>query len=754
MQLSGLASKSPQGPDSAAALAALSAVKNYKQRYPSIEEAAIDNAPRRSNTMGLEIANNIEVRATNKLISDLVEQESSASIRKVWKTLRWNERQDLWPELISAAMNKSPEALLKVLLATYTYPYPPPDAIASSVEFAASLLLNINHSPEPEHIEMIYSIVTYVLQAGPSKRQVLQQHTIYLLVRNLEATRVKALYKHLNNAGHFLSDQTLRHFIHRLSDFGETSLAFEILQIMCQKDNKGINRREHKSVCVHLLKMNGHVSNTGISDMQIFNFLLDCGMVPNRGIYKTLVQNSLEGGDPANAWKVYRTMVADGLKPTAVIWSLLLNDSKVRMDHTALAVIVEEIRKSKMKHAHIATDILHAIFLLSAKDSGISSADDLARSPTPFERMLPVYCNYFDLQPLSKIIRDFSARYGHLVPSDNMESKSLLRPHVQTLVVMLTAFLKESTPKSIAHQYEWFRRLVLDKNPAVSELGRSSRVYNLFIEGLGWSADTLDLCPRIINDMIALSREPIVEKRPSDSIDSTGQEAIAKNSEPKDTPSSLNATNSDHAQHSGDGLAPDVYTWATLLNAFIAQGKVRYAKKVLESMESRGMAPDAVAWNNLISGYARLQSPDNAADAYDRMKAAGFETDSYTSDNLSRLREYHRFIASVEAKERSREQNGTPTNPEDSGRSQRIEESLDAALLDNSDQLSVAISGKYPEFDILQDREVGAIRFVENDARVPEDVLQNKQVDAVRFVQNDLVIRKIYLVHERHTDED
>jgi pentatricopeptide repeat protein len=689
-------------------------VKNDKQSYPSIEESAIGNTPRRSCTLVSEIANNIEDRPTRNFINDLIEQDSHTSIRKVWTTLPLKDRQNLWPELVSAAMNKPLDALLKVMVATYTYPYPPPDTVSSSIDSAVLPRLDRKRSPEAEDIEKIYSIVTYVLRKNPGNPNILRQSTIYLLLRNLERPQVKALYRQLNNAGQILSYQTLRHFIHRLSDFRETGLAFEILRTMHHRDNSGINDREHKSVCAHLLKMNGHVSSAGISDTQIFNHLVDRGLVPNRGMYKILVKNSLEGGDPTNAWKVYRRMVADGLKPTAIVLSLLLNDSKVRMDHAALAVIVEEIRKSKMKQAHVATDILHAIFLLSAKDSGIPSADGLPRSSTPFERMIPVYCNYFDPQPLSEIIRDFSTRYGHLVPKDNIESKSLLQPRIQTLVVMLTALLKESLPRSIAHQYGWFRRLVLDGNTAVSELARSSRVYNLFIERLGWSADTLDLCPRIVNDMIASSRQLIAERRLSDSIDPTTREAAAKNSEQKYTRSSTNDTISVPVQPSSDGPAPDVYTWATLLNAFIAQRKVGYAKRVLESMESRGVPPDAVAWNNLVSGYARLQSPDNAADAYDRMQAAGFEADKYTADNLSRLREYHRFITILEARERPREQNGTPTDAKSAERSQRIEEYLDAALLDNSDLLPAAIGGKHPELDIPQVRRVITARYVHN----------------------------------------
>ena len=659
----------------------------------------------------LKFIDNTKKRFTEESMKDLIEQESSISLRKMWDTIPKGEQYELWPELMMTVLDKHPNAAVKVLAATYTAPYPPNYAVSDCINFITSHFFQNQESPEHGQVGKIYSVVTYLLHKSPGQRLVLSQHAIYLLVKHLETIQVKAFYELLGDTGQPFSTNTLMQFTYRLSNSGDTDLAFEILQRI-SREGGDFNSRKLKSVCTNLLEKNGRSSNTGLSDSQIFEFLLGCGMKPNRGTYKILLQNSFESRDDRNGWKIYNMMKADGIKAGGFVYSLLLNDSKMRMDHSAIAHLVEVIRETRVKNAHIGTDILHAIFLLSANEKRISLTDHLQETPTAFERMLPVYCKYFHLQPLSEIIHDFSTRFGHLVPKDGIESKSLLVPRSQTLVVMLTAFLKDSRPESTINQYKWFRRLVLNGNPAVSELLQSTHTYNLFVKALAESFNTLDWCPRIVRDMISSAKPAAEQKEAPSSINTARPGAPASHGKPRNGQSLADVNDSEHPQGSVAGPAPDVYTWSILLNAFLSHGQTKAAEKVLTMMTSRGITPNHVSWNSLVAGYARLQDIDMMVDAVDRMEAAGFQTDEYTMSSMSRIRHYRALITAMAAKELKREQSPPQMDPEDSERSQILQETLDKALLDDKDRLLAEASMKYRDLDVLHPRHHRSFRKI------------------------------------------
>jgi pentatricopeptide repeat protein len=487
-----------------------------------------------------------------------------------------------------------------------------------------------------------------LLQTGPRSHLILDQSSIYLLITHLEPIQIKTLYTVLNDIGHGLHENTLMQFSYRLSNLGEMGLAFKILQRLGYEGGD-FNAPKMASLCANMLEKNGRVSNTSIPDSQIFDLVLGCGMKPNLTIYNILLQNSFQRRDHETAWGIYDMMVENGIMPDEYTYSILLNDSKLRMDYSVLSRVVGMVRQSGIQNAHLGTDILHAIFLMEEKDNNLT--DKWQESPKTFEKMLSVYCEYFNPQPLAEIILDFSTRFGRLTTSrDATESKSLLTPPAHTLIVMLTGYLMESAPQSTTNQYNWFRHLISNGNSTVSALMHSTRVYNLFLMAFGKSLETLDWCPQVVGDMI-----------------SSAKSAAAWREAPNNTNPERDGS-PDRSRNELDGPAPDVYTWSILLNAFMSHGQAHAAEKVLTMMESRGIMPNLVTWNSLVAGYTRMQDIGMTVDAIDRLQKAGFETDEYTMKILSQIRHYRDLMEAMKAKNLA----NIRTSLEDQNRSQRM----------------------------------------------------------------------------------
>ena len=625
----------------------------------------------------IKFSNSSKINYTEEYKISLIGQESS-TLETTWKRVPPVERRRLWPELMCTALDKYPDSVLKLLSATYVAPHPPNHAVSDCLNFVIVHFLQ-KKSPDQKDVQKIYDSVMHLLQVGPRRHLHLEQLSIYILVTNLQShAQIMALYEALNGAQNFLHRHTLIHIAHQLSKLGDTDMAFRVVQRL---GNEGhwFSSPNIANLCSRLLRQNGRRSNAGLSDTQIFEFMTGCGMKPYSVHYNILLQNSFESGHHETSWQIYDMMENSGIKADSYTYSILLNDSKVRMDHSALRRVIDMIRGSGMKNAHIGTDILHAVFLLNRKDIPDISTEDGERLPTAFEKMLPVYCDYFDPQQLCEIVHDFPTRFGHLVPRDTTGSKSLITPSAHTLVVMLTGLLMKSSSQSIIDQYSWFRHLASIENPVVSALMQSTHVYNLFLMAFGQSLKNLDWCPSIIGDMISSAKSAVAKRYASNDINSKkGIALAAQRKSGKGRRAVPVIPTSENSNLPLNSPVPNVHTWSILLDIFMSHGQARAAEKVLTMMESRGVTPNQVTWNSLIVGYARMQDIEMTVDAIDRLEQAGFQVDDFTLRSITLIRDYRHLIEAMKAKEDAK----LKTSLEDQRRMQRVEDDLDKVLMD------------------------------------------------------------------------
>ena len=653
---------------------------------------------------------------------NLIAHDSSATLRASWEKISISKRLRLWPELMYLSLSHHPESSLKVLAATYMEPYPPSRTVSDCINYIVSYYLRTQELTQPGQILKIFGTISYLLRNRQPNYLQLSQDSIYLLLTKLSGDLVKLLYDILEEVGHPLHQNTLIHFSSRLARLGDTDLALKVLKRI-HEGGANFESAALSSLCSTVLENKWQSSNFEVSDSEIFEFMLKCGLKPNIITYNILLLNSFRNGDYATGWRIYETMLENGVKPDGHSYSILLNDAKLRMDQSAFKRVIEMIRESGTNNAHIATDILHAIFLLNHSGTGSLAAPESEGSVTSFERMLPVYCEYFEMRPLVELIPFFSTRFGDLtscLDTDNSEIPMI--PSGPTLVVMLTALLKECTPQSVIDQYKWFRHQVNSGNPVVVELLHSTHVYNIFLMAFGQSTTTLDLCPQIIGDMLSTSAKAFSSQTVTEGATPT-PEAIYeadRRAAAYDAEHSSSHRNEKNASMLQSELTsklstsrnpiptlsspsstpmPDVYTWSILLHIFMKHGQARAAEKVLTMMEARGVVPNQVTWNSLVAGYARMQDIGMTVGVIDRLEKAGFQADHFTKSGIAQIRDRRALIEAMKAKEDAND----VANLEDRNKSSMTLSHLDHAIMIHGQLQEYLRDGRGRMFPVVKD---------------------------------------------------
>lgn len=436
---------------------------------------------------------------------ELVSSNALVSIRKFWDTIPTVKRIHMWPELILTALRRHPEKALEVLSAIYTEPYPPSYAISDTLDFIISHYLRNRETPMTDIALMLWRDIDHLLHNGPKDHIHLSQSSLYLLISHLDVPTIKTLYKTLDKLGHPLHQNTLIHFASRLAKSGDKGYALELLERMSQYEFD-FNTPKMLSLCTSILQRKD--AQAGKSDSEVFGSLLQCGMKPNIIIYNVLLSNSLQAGDHETGWKIHDMMIENGIEADSYTYSILLNDAKLRIDPSAIRQVMSLVTEKGIRGPHIITDVLHAIFLLHRQQYWVydPSSDYQDQPPEIFVKMLRVYCDFFHLEPLIRLVPGFTERYPDFSLSNTapLVTEHLMDPPMPTLVVMLTGFLNGLTESQTAMGfYSNFRKLVLAGDPSVTELTQTTHIYNLVLMTFGRFSDRLVDCPNVIADMLS-----------------------------------------------------------------------------------------------------------------------------------------------------------------------------------------------------------------------------------------------------------
>ncbi|EKD14431.1 uncharacterized protein L3040_005736 [Drepanopeziza brunnea f. sp. 'multigermtubi'] len=630
-------------------------------------------------------------RIKQEFIDNLVRLESLALMTEEWKTLSPQTRNRVWQDVMLQTLDRHPHRAIDVLVATFIEPYPPGYAIADSLDYIFTHFL---HTSKSQKIG-ISGILDLLLEKGPRGHIQLDQRTLCTSIKLMDAQRppnthsIKSLYDTLRKADHPLHVNTLIQFGTRFAKNGQFNTACEILQML--KDlGCDFNTPKVLSFCTLLLRQRRRTLPSGENRylaLDVFDFMMNSGAKPNIIIYNVLLENALENHEHETAWQLHSIMVESGLQPDAYTYSLLLKDSKLRMDPHAIKKVMEHVKHRAIRNSYIVNDVLHAILLLHQQEQKSDYAADGPKEQvaSAFDRLLPVYCDYFNLEPLARIIPKFSERYPKLrIQRDPNASVKLEDPTAPTLVVMVTSFLDDiQNPLPALQLYDQFREMVYNNDPAVAFLTQTTHIWNLVLMSLGKFRETIGDCHTLIGDMISPPEQTpqsslASEKRgePLSDIDQAippqedsflerhdrqyakfphsdqvlrlplaSEESGHSKSEPsnpkalQDFSTELRDSQNDTSQFTVlTPPKPDVYTWSILIKIFMDHKQPRAAEKVLDMMRERDIEPSIVTWNTLAHGYASMQDTASLVGVLTRLRAAGLEADDATTIALSMIK--------------------------------------------------------------------------------------------------------------------
>jgi pentatricopeptide repeat protein len=618
-------------------------------------------------------------------IRELVEQESSVTLRLEWEKLPRYQRMKIWPELMIKTLQHHPDKALKVLAGTCAQePFPPSYAISDCLNYIISHFLRNTEYPSRASVRSLCKTIFRLLHIGPKDYIHISQHSTFLLLSKADNYWVKKLYDALVDLKHPLHQNTLINFASRLAKSGEAEIAFNILRKLKSLDCD-FNSPKMLSLCSTILDRSNRASNTIYSDSDIFEYMLECGMQPNCITYNILMQNSLKIGNHSTAWQIHDMMVESGIEPDAYSYSILLNDSKWRMHPAQIKRVMEMAREKGIRNIHIATDVLHAIFL-HHHHLRTKTYDQTSEPQAAFHHMLKVYLENFRIEPLIRIIPWILEKLPDFqgLESPTTIQNELEHPPSPTLILMITAFVQGlQNPWSVRHFHDHFRNLLSTGDPVVADLIRTTNVWNSILMAFGKFSDTLEDCLTVIGDMLApikavsmnASSPPTTHIEPesapgSDHVSEPqylssivgGPEAESptvpleplNSSIPTQdcTPQQLE-TPEEHPRTPYIPPKPDIYTWSTLLKVFMDQQQTRAAERVLTMMQEKGVQPNIVTWNTLAVGYARLQDTEMTVDVISRLEKSGLKPDDITKTSLHKIRDRRGLLAAVKRKEQS-----------------------------------------------------------------------------------------------------
>ncbi|KAH8596436.1 hypothetical protein B0O99DRAFT_116647 [Bisporella sp. PMI_857] len=630
------------------------------------------------------LSRNLKVRRhkfllPNRLKRNLMEHESSETLHHSWINLPRAVRARYWLDLMCTTLQYHPQNALKVLVGTYTAPYPPGYAVGNCLDSLISRFLLLKQSttkicgrPQPiatverESLESraICQAVLKILHAGPGDVW-LRSKSLYVLIKNLDIKSLKRLYSAKQVQVKYWNQYRLIQLAYRFAQENEPEIAIRVLG-QIKKQGVDFNSPSMLNLFSELLQLKRKSRDNVYSDSDIWKFVTSCGLKPTIYHYNILIKNSSERGDFTTGWAIHDAMIQDGMPPDAVTYSTLLTAAKARLDLPTIQRILSLIEKNNIPLTpYVATDYLHYIYLFYRHENESSfpgkGQDDYAlinRRSRVFERILPVFRRYFDVKPLAAAITSVPEPQS----STDKQSDTKMEPPSEALNIMFTAlFYGITTPNQVAEAYAVFRGLLFScENPRYIEILHRVEVYNGFLTAFGRFTETLDRCPKVVEDMLTLSK-------------------IKTGSVQSNNIATTNWMTSIQPVAGKLKVEPNTRTWNILLNIYMSHQQSHAAQRVLEIMRQRGIRPTPVTWGIMAMGYSKLQDIDgtlNAVNELNRAAAADSKEYTYGVQAMGNIRNTKSLYATMEAMENQRlKQAALPMNSK--GGSALAEETVD-----------------------------------------------------------------------------
>lgn len=504
-----------------------------------------------------------------------------------WMKLRGYDAERLWRNVMLWCLKYHERQALVLLLATLKgRKYRPPRYVISDcLTFLARHFLFEVSNPDSLAIDAIWLLTCkFIDGAGNQDRNFpVNQHLVYLVLQHSEDSRVLSLYGLIGLNKAVLEVDTMLHFLDRFLDMGRINLSMKLLGTIA-KTNFDLSRDQIQMACIKLLRARFDTQEEYTVRSNILTQILEMGIRPKVHMLNTILLNAGEGGDFANAWKMYGLAKENALVPGSITYGVLLKGAVLSGSSTNIEMVISEIHSNGrvLRDLRLVNEVLNAVSLLSPGDE--------------FRAMLYFYKQHCDLRPLQEL----------LLCGDETQAPGAIGykvwPTSYILTRMILAYVRlHEGSSSLILNYELYHQHVKDHHPLIAPLAQNNIVANSFIMAFGKAPGTLSHCITVVKHMLEFSSP--------------------KHPKYKSVPCAV----------------PGVQTWSILVKAYFDNRQRLAAEKVLDMMRERGIQYDSAHWNTLVSGYAGLQDVNAAVDTVKRMEVAGFEVDKYTTRGLGKL---------------------------------------------------------------------------------------------------------------------
>lgn len=396
------------------------------------------------------------------------------------------------------------------------------------------------------------------------QRNVCGQGLLYNLAQLSEIQDLKKVvdcfFEHKTHVGF---DTTL-HYANTFAEAGEITYSIRCLQNL---KNSGparfqtlmADRERLRWTCALILRKSMSINQDYHETPKMVADIVNLGVRLDTKLYNVVMNNAMEAGDYATAFKVYNNLEENQLTPAPETYSILLHGCTLQDNPAMFSQFAEHCANIafESKNSWLAGDYIYYLYILHQSDEDKSKQLRLLRD---------AYVRYFDPATLEALgdsgLQTALPKHGgadHQEPSSN--GRLGLEPTNFVLKIMLRAEIEAAQVRSnheIEYLYQRFKTLIQqDEHKMLSNVARDSITWNAFLDAFCEKAQFAS-ASQVIKDMAATTQ-------------------------------------------------PEIHSWNILMHAFAKRGQIQAADRVFELMHSRGIDPSQVSYNILLKGYARKQ---------------------------------------------------------------------------------------------------------------------------------------------------
>lgn len=588
-----------------------------------------------------------------KLVSD------SSTADEDWLKLQDPHADRIWLNVMLWCLRHEKKKALQLLIVTTkgrSY-RPPRYAVEDSLCFLSRHFLFEVAKPDSRAVDAFWLLTRKFIEGASEQERVftVSQHLIFNVLRSIDNSRLLSFFWLLSVNKVVLHSHTMLQFMDRFIRMGEIHISMRLLGTVA-KLNYDLSLPVVQMACVKLLRRRFDTPEEYTIRSNILAQMLDLGIRPKIQMFNVILANAGDGGDFANAWKMYALAKDNGLVPDPITYSVLLKGAILSGYLPNIYLVLREIQAKP--------EVLQNVYILNHMLKAIS----LTVSPGhQFDAMLDLYKLHCDLRPLHDL--SLIASKTSVLPNADYHG---LQPTNSILRQMILAYIRRRLrqregPLHLIHNYNLYYQHIKGNHPVIAPLAQEDNVANAFIMAFGKRPETLQHCITVIRHMLEFSSQ---RRAASDTVAYS---------------------------------APNVHTWSVLVAAYLFNHQSRAAEKVLDMMRERGIEYTQVTWNTLVSGYAGMQNVDKAVKAVKGMEAAGFEANAYTAKGLGRLWFRDKVMEALKPDLEEAPSNETtnegllpPLSPEEQDEARRTLE-WESKSLERRNQVSKYVEAKYKE---------------------------------------------------------